>query len=120
MVRDAAARATPSDIDRLAALLAAQRAALGTASRFITADMAFHTAIAAVSGNPIFEATSEAMLKWLKHYHTAVLLWSGNETTTLSEHEVILEAIAAHDPDAAEHAMVAHLDRSAALYVHSS
>lgn len=118
MIREAALKAIPADIDRLNDLIAAQREALGEADRFIQADMRFHAAIASISRNPIFEAVSEAMLSWLKRYHTDLLIWSGKEKHTLSEHAEIVRAIAARDPDAAETAMVRHLDRSSALYIH--
>jgi DNA-binding FadR family transcriptional regulator len=80
--------------------------------------MRFHAQIAAISGNPIFEAVSEAMLSWLKEYHTELLIWSGKEKFTLSEHEEIIDRIEAGDPDGAEAAMTKHLDRSASLYEH--
>ena len=38
------------------------------------------------------------------------------ETYTLAEHEEIIAAIAAHDADAAEAALVHHLERSRSLY----
>jgi GntR family transcriptional regulator, sialic acid-inducible nan operon repressor len=80
--------------------------------------MKFHAQIAAISGNPIFEAVSEAMLSWLKEYHTELLIWSGKEKFTLSEHEEIIDRIEAGDSDGAEAAMTKHLDRSASLYEH--
>jgi DNA-binding FadR family transcriptional regulator len=116
MVREAAARATPADIETLRATLGLQRAALGQADAFINADMRFHTQIAALSGNPIFVAVSEAMLGWLKVYHQDLLIWSGKERFTLAEHEGIIAAIAAHDADAAEQALIHHLERSRSLY----
>ena len=39
---------------------------------------------------------------------------------TLVEHEEIMKFVASGDPDAAEHAMVKHLERSADLFVHQS
>src|SRR5262249_43011277 len=118
MVRGAAERASPEDIAMLEATLSTQRQYLGQADAFINADMKLHTQIAAMSGNPIFEAVSEAMLHWLKEYHTEMLIWTGRERYTLAEHEEIIGRIAAHDPDGAEKAMIKHLDRSAALYAH--
>jgi len=117
MVREAAQRATPADIASLEAILEEQRRNLGAAEPFIAADMALHTRIAAISGNPLFEAVSEAMLGWLKQYHTEMLIWTGKENFTLVEHEEIIACIAAHDAEAAEQALIRHLDRSAALYV---
>ena len=116
MVREAAAKATPQDVARLRAIVEDQRAALGKADAFMAADMRLHTEIAAISGNPIFVSISEAMLGWLKAYHTELLLWSGKETYTLAEHAVIIDAIEAGDADAAEAAMVKHLQRSSGLY----
>jgi DNA-binding FadR family transcriptional regulator len=120
MVRDATTRATAPDIAVLRDTLARQRASLGDAEAFIDADMKLHTQIAAITGNPIFEAVSEAMLGWLKQYHTEMLIWTGKENLTLAEHEDIIACVASGDPDAAEAAMIKHLDRSAALYVHQS
>lgn len=116
MAREAAAKASPDGIARLRQLLVIQRQALGNSDAFIAADMQFHTAIAAMSGNPIYAAVSEAMLGWLREYHTELLIWSGKETFTLSEHKEIISCIEARDGDAAERAMVKHLERSRGLY----
>jgi DNA-binding GntR family transcriptional regulator len=56
------------------------------------------------------------MLGWLKAYHTELLMWSGKETHTLAEHAEIVDAIERRDADAAEAAMVRHLQRSSGLY----
>jgi DNA-binding FadR family transcriptional regulator len=120
MAREAAVKATDKDIAALRATLERQRVNLGDADAFISADMRLHTQIAAITGNPLFEAVSEAMLGWLKEYHTEMLIWTGKEKYTLAEHEEIIARIAAHDADAAEQAMIKHLDRSAALYVHQT
>jgi DNA-binding FadR family transcriptional regulator len=117
MVREAAQKASKGDVERLRACLAQQRAALGDAKDFINADMHLHTQIAEISGNPIYVAVSEALLSWLAEYHTEMLIWTGKENITLSEHEEIIECIARHDADAAEQAMIKHLERSRALYV---
>ena len=120
MAREAASKATADDIVHLRQLIAQQRLLLGDADRFIAADMEFHIAIASLAGNPIFTAVSEAMLGWLKRFHTELLIWSGKETHTLAEHESIVARIAGGDAGAAEQAMAEHLDRSAALYVHAA
>jgi GntR family transcriptional regulator, sialic acid-inducible nan operon repressor len=120
MVREAALKASKDDVARLRQTLERQRQNLGNAVSFINEDMRFHVQIAAISGNPIFEAVSEAMLSWLKEYHTELLIWSGKEKFTLSEHGEIIEQIDAGDPDGAEAAMTKHLDRSASLYEHQT
>jgi GntR family transcriptional regulator, sialic acid-inducible nan operon repressor len=116
MVQEAAAKASASDIATLRATLEEQRALLGSAEKFIAADMRFHTQIATISGNPIYVAVSEAMLGWLKEYHTEMLIWTGKEKFTLAEHEEIIKAIEKHDERAAEEAIVRHLERSRAVY----
>ncbi len=116
MVREAATHATEETVATLRDVLDRQRASLGDAESFIHIDMEFHHEIALMSGNPIFGAVSCAMLGWLKSYHTELLIWTGRETTTLAEHEDILQAIAARDAEGAERAMIAHLERSRALY----
>lgn len=116
MVREAAGKANPESVARLRQLLVQQRQALGNSDAFIAADMQFHAAIAGMSGNPIYAAVSEAMLGWLKVYHTELLIWSGKETFTLAEHKEIVSCIEAGDPDGAEEAMVKHLERSRGLY----
>ena len=116
MIREAAARATPTQIAELRALLDKQRDSLGDSDAFIEADMEFHQYIAQISGNPIFAAVSGAMLGWLKSYHTEMLIWTGRENFTLAEHEEIIRAIEKGDADIAEKAMIKHLERSRALY----
>ncbi|MDR7142647.1 transcriptional regulator NanR [Rhizobium sp. BE258] len=116
MAREAAQRATSADIEALKTIISRQRESLGNAEDFISADMQFHTRIAQISGNPIFAAVSEAMLAWLREYHTEMLIWTGKEKFTLVEHEEIVERLAARDADGAESAVLKHLERSRALY----
>jgi DNA-binding FadR family transcriptional regulator len=117
MAREAASKTTDADIADLREIVEHQRRALGNAEEFISADMQFHTRIAQISGNPIFVAVSEAMLAWLKAYHTDMLIWTGKEKFTLVEHEQILDCLAANDADGAEAAILKHLERSSALYM---
>lgn len=119
MVRRAAETATEDDIAELRDLLERQQSAVGDAVAFIRADIAFHTRIAAVSGNPIYAAVSETMLNWLQEYHAHMLIWQGKSERTLAEHEEIIDRIEARDPEGAEQAMTGHLDRSNHLYAHS-
>ncbi|MCF6099090.1 transcriptional regulator NanR [Mesorhizobium muleiense] len=120
MVREAAEKAAAEDVQRLRATIAEQRSFRGDSGAFISADMKFHTQIAAISGNPIYVAVSEAMLGWLKEYHTEMLIWTGKENFTLLEHEEIIRRIEQKDADGAEKAMIKHLERSRALYVMNS
>lgn len=116
MAREAALKGEAGDIADLRDILERQRSSLGDAEAFIAADMEFHTRIARISGNPIYVAVSEAMLAWLKEYHTEMLIWTGKEKFTLAEHEEIITCLAVKDADAAEQAVLKHLERSRALY----
>lgn len=118
MIRIAVEKATPDDIRELERLVADQERRLGVPSAFIEADVAFHSKIASMSGNPIFAAVSDAMLNWLFNYHTDLLIWSGREDVTLGEHSRIVECIASGVSVDAENAMRSHLDRSQNLYRH--
>ncbi|MBY6161791.1 transcriptional regulator NanR [Mameliella alba] len=121
MVETAARKATETDIAALRESVAFQRGKLGgdDAQAFIYADIDFHIQIAEISGNPIYVALSEAMLNWLSAYHRHLLRWTGNEETTLREHQDIIDAIEARDPERAKQAMQRHLERSADMYRHA-
>jgi DNA-binding FadR family transcriptional regulator len=115
LVRVAAQNRTDSDIADLRHLIDAQAAARDSAPAFVAADIAFHARLITIAGNPIISALAEAMLKYIFHYHSALLHWSGREDVTLAEHVQIVDAIAARDPEAAARIMAMHLDRSASL-----
>ena len=118
IVRLAAERASDDDVAELRAIVDLQRAKLDHGpTPFIQADVQFHLRIAAVSGNPLIVAASQAMLRWLFEYHTSLLHWSGFEEVTLAEHGAIVDQIAARDPDRAAEMMRAHLNRSRDFYV---
>ncbi len=118
MVRVGAPRASADAVAELRRLIEAQRGELGDPAAFIRADIAFHVQLAALSGNRILSAVSEAMLGWLFRFHSDLLFWSGHEDLTLAEHGGIVDAIEAGDADAAAAAMDAHLKRSNPLYQH--
>ncbi|MES2289203.1 MAG: transcriptional regulator NanR [Pseudomonadota bacterium] len=118
MVRRAAELATVDDVADLRAIHARQTSLAGDATAFIHADMAFHTRVAQITGNPIYVAVSNMMLGWLQEYHAHLLIWQGRSDQTLAEHAELIDRIAAHDPDGAEEAVTRHLARSNHLYAH--
>lgn len=120
VVRSAATAATEREVGELRALVEQQRASLGDMASFVTLDMDFHVAIAAIAGNPIFVAVSRAMLGWLRQYRAEMLHWSGKENVTIAEHVEIVDRIGAGDAAGAEEAMTRHLKRSSTLYVHGA
>lgn len=116
MVRQAAERATAADVERLQLRLQEHRAALAEMDKFLPRDMAFHREIATITGNPIFPAIVEALFNWASEYYQSIVRAPGAEDLTLAEHQKIIDAIAAHDPEAAVQAMRDHLTRANALY----
>jgi GntR family transcriptional regulator, sialic acid-inducible nan operon repressor len=112
MARAAAQRATPEQVERLRLLLEEHRASLDEPARFLETDMAFHHGIAAMSGNPIYMAVSQAMLQWLEQFHHEAVRAPGAESTTLAEHVKLFKCIAANDAEGAARAVTAHLLRA--------
>lgn len=116
VARMAAQNATPQDVAVLRRRIEDQRAALAQLEQFLNCDMAFHREIARISGNPIFPAIVEAIFRWGSDYYEPLVRAPGAEQLTLVEHGQLVDAIEAHDADAAESALRAHLTRSNELY----
>jgi DNA-binding FadR family transcriptional regulator len=116
MVKTAARIATSADTERLEQALENQRASLDNVPEFVKRDMAFHTAIAAISGNTVCVILSEAMLDWIFNFRRDLLRLPGSEFITLAEHQRLVTAIAAHDEEEAERAMLDHLTRANERY----
>lgn len=114
--RMAAQLATAQDIAALRARIEDQRASLVNMENFLVHDMAFHREIARISGNPIFPAVIEAVFQWAGDYYQPLVRAPGAEQLTLQEHTRLVDAIEAHDPQAAVAAVRAHVTRSNELY----
>ena len=116
MARLAAQQATLAQIEHLRRLLDEHRASLHNPDLFLTTDIAFHRGIAAISGNSIYMAVSQAMLQWLEQFYHEAVRAPGAENTTLNEHVKLFECIAGHDPDGAAKALTEHLTRANTHY----
>jgi len=114
-------------LDALAARLAAQRrtrldprlieqgrkAARGkNVKAMIEADLAFHGAIYAASGNALIQETAHQHWHHLRRVMGAVLQQSGQRTAVWDEHEAIAKAIAAGDGDRAARLITEHSERA--------
>lgn len=83
---------------------------LDSYAQFAQLDMAFHDQIAVSAGN---ELVVEALARLHTHVHLFRLLFHARVTkSAIDEHEKVLTAIKARDPDAAEAAMREHIERS--------
>ena len=109
IARDAARRATPDDIERIGRALADNRSALRDPEGFEQTDVAFHFEIAVTLGNDLITGLHRALSGWLAEQRRVALRARGASRRAFTFHERIFAAIEAHDPDAAEHAMRAHL-----------
>lgn len=78
--------------------------------RMLAADIAFHRALAAGSGNPVLAAFIEAMAgRTARGRLWRALCQEGAELRTHAEHREILAAVRAGDPDRARARMAVHL-----------
>lgn len=123
VVRMATERATEADLRRLEERLEEHRLAArrlkepaGRVDEFLEKDMAFHREIAAITGNAIYVALSQAIFEWLAEFHTALVRLHGAESLTIEEHEAIFARMAARDVEGAAAAMTRHLTRANSLY----
>jgi DNA-binding FadR family transcriptional regulator len=116
LVAKAVRRATTGDLDRLADLHQRLVDARGSADRFVAADIAFHVAIAELSGNQLVAAMHKAMLDWLTRFKRDLVSVRGADQLTIEEHRRILDAIVAGNAVAAMGHMTDHLTRANKLY----
>lgn len=114
--RRAAEMRGETHLEALRDILARQLLARAEPQAFMRLDGDFHATVAGVSGNVVLSSVVRAVFDWMARFHTHAVRTSGLERVTLAEHEAILDAIAAGDPDRAAAAMRDHLARANALY----
>jgi GntR family L-lactate dehydrogenase operon transcriptional regulator len=115
IARAAAVAATDRDVARLRRLLARHESAIGAGDARRIAAVDFHKALAAITGNQMLQAVATVVFDPRFDIFEQILdvITAGRGTTEESphEHEDIVTAIAAHDADAAEAAMLRHINR---------
>ncbi|MEY4983067.1 MAG: hypothetical protein RIR62_1333 [Pseudomonadota bacterium] len=116
MARRAAERHGAGDLDLLSRVVDEQEASFGNSAAFRLLDGRFHREIAALSGNPIWPALSDALFRWLNDFHVDLVSVPGKERVTVAEHRGIIAAIGTGDPGTAADAMRGHLTRANDLY----
>jgi DNA-binding GntR family transcriptional regulator len=110
--RLAAERATPSQILALRSVLERQReaSAAGDIETFHQADELFHATVADVAGYPGIWKFIQQVKIHVDRYRRLTLPQLGRIPKVITEHEAVLTAIEAHDPERARRAMEAHLE----------
>lgn len=107
----AAARATEDDIAALREAVSAMDEALDDPVTFIEADLDFHLALAVATKNALIPMLIDSIVDMLREQRTRIFYVKGGPERGQYHHKRILDAIIAHDPDAAQAAMRAHLQQ---------
>jgi DNA-binding FadR family transcriptional regulator len=108
----AAERATTEDIHELRVCIAKMRAEGHNSRSFAEADRDFHLAVGAASKNPLMRSMAAVIEVALiaSFSLSSPVDRREQEVSTTDAHESIVDAIAAHDADAAAKAMMAVID----------
>ena len=120
LARYAAQHATAEQIKTLKMALDLNEKSIGDRERFIDTDVDFHRVLADIPGNSIFATLHVALLEWLREQRATSGTVSGAREMAFRAHREIFNAVSAHDPDAAEAAMRAHLNQVADYYWQAS
>ncbi len=111
IAREAARHATPDEIRQMEATLARQAAKVEVGSLTIDEDSAFHDIIARASRNQVVLKVVDVLMDLVREGRERSLQVKGRPQRSLRGHRQILEAIRRHDGDAAERAMLNHLEQ---------
>ncbi len=109
-VRLAAVRITPAQVAHLEALLAELHGAVADADRFSTLDIEFHDAVCEAAGNFLLVQFMRIINTLGKVSRERTGASRATRERALGDHEAILAALRAADPDGAASAMTTHLD----------
>jgi DNA-binding FadR family transcriptional regulator len=123
IAEQAARVATPGDIERIDASLAAMATVQHPGEASMVHDRAFHLAVTGSLDNAVlvrvvgelFDQRLNPYFAKLAHYFENPQTWRA----ALAEHQAVRDAIAAHDPEAARIAMRDHLARSQERFAQS-
>lgn len=109
LVRDAAQIATAEQINQLEAALENNRAAIAKSTEFYETDIAFHSVLYDIPGNPVLPAIHRAYTDWLSQHWIKMPRLPDRNQTNYEAHRAIFDAILRRDPDKAEAALRTHL-----------
>jgi GntR family transcriptional regulator, transcriptional repressor for pyruvate dehydrogenase complex len=110
MARQAATRVDEKMLARLEEMVAAGFELAGDALGFRMLDLEFHQTINRLSGNPFLEVVAQSLYELGMEYRRIATETPGAIERSAVEHQAIIEALRAGDPDAAASAMSAHLE----------
>jgi DNA-binding GntR family transcriptional regulator len=110
-VRSAALNATKADVTELRGLLAQMKSLLkdGDLLRVSDVNARLHRRLLEISRNQTAIRLTATLNSQLVRFQFRTILAPGRAPQSLAEHTAVVDAVAAHDPDAAEQAMRTHL-----------
>ncbi len=108
----AAQQASESDFAAMQSAIEEMRARPAQPVGYVDADIAFHSALAFATGNPLWGALLDSLNDLLRRYREAGFRGRDSALTAARQHQEILDAIRSGDAVAAANAMRAHLQRS--------
>jgi DNA-binding GntR family transcriptional regulator len=113
--RHAALRATPDDIEGLREILDEMRRRLDAGDLLGASDenAVLHRTLLEVSGHATATRLIATLKSQLVRFQYRTIMLPGRSERSFSEHEAIVDAVAAGDPEAAETAMRTHLSHVA-------
>lgn len=117
LVRHAAQSASAAQIGKMVAAIERADRAINDLPAFRSADVDFHRALAEVPGNPIFVALHDAFVGGLMMARPGPSDVASHNRRSNDEHKGMVQAIMAHDADAAVAILTKHLTRNYAIYV---
>jgi DNA-binding FadR family transcriptional regulator len=115
VVKLAATRIGPGDLERLRGLLREQHLMLNDPVAFQISDREFHSVIYGACGNSLLRDFVSDMYDYALDFRRQALKRKGAIAQSVLDHQLIVEALASGDPRQAESALGEHLD-----HVHST
>jgi DNA-binding FadR family transcriptional regulator len=111
VVAEAARRMDGGTLATLRAAISAQRESLSDPVSFLISDREFHTTIYASCGNPVLADFVSDLYSYLMEHRRKAVSRPGAIRQSVLDHEAILAALEAGDPDAAVAAFAVHINR---------
>jgi len=110
--RLAAHRITPSELARLRLIVDTMREAIRGDRReqILISNQRFHDVIYSAAGNPMLARVASDLRDFVRRFTTLPFASPDRVEHVLTEHEAILAALQAHDPETAQAASNKHLD----------
>ena len=82
----------------------------GNSDELVRLDRKFHLSVASASGNALIGALIEMLIDAMVNPRRSLMRLRSHASGSWADHNAILEAIRAHNPDRAEKAMMVHLN----------